>query len=152
MIFRHYAVPGREAEAKRLRHLARQRGLVFLVAGDPRLAARVKADGFHAPEALISRTIFARGLLPGGLLTVAAHGARGLVSAARAKADLVLLSPVFPTQSHARAKPLGVLRFTALATSSAVPVIALGGINAVTAQRLSAAPIAGIAAIGALMG
>lgn len=66
VIFRHYAAPGRAALARRLRARAQQRGLLFLVAGDPRLAAVVGADGFHAPQALAHRLPSARRLLPGG--------------------------------------------------------------------------------------
>lgn len=152
VIFRHYGVPDRAALALRLRRLARARGLVFLVAGDARLAARVRADGFHAPEALAQLIPAARRAMPGGLITAAAHGEQGLISANHYGADAALLSPVFPTQSHPGAPALGPVRFAALASRSALPVIAMGGIDAMTARRLTGMQIAGFAAIGALMG
>jgi len=57
---------------------------------------------------------------------------------------------VFPTLSHQRAPGLGVVRFTALARTSPLPVYALGGINAATARRLTSSGTAGLAAISAI--
>lgn len=150
VIFRHYDAPDREAMARALRRIARERGLVFLVGGDPRLAARVGADGFHAPEALAHRIAFARRLLPRGLITMAAHGAAGMVSAARSNVNAALVSPVFATRSHPGGATLGVVRFAALASGSRLPLIALGGIDDRTARRLTGTRVGGFAAIGAL--
>ena len=150
VIFRHYGASDREALAQAWRREARALGLIFLVAGDLRLALRVHADGFHAPEALAHRLAAARRALPRTILTAAAHGRRGLVAAQRYGADAVLLSPVFPTRSHSGALPLGPLRFAALASAARLPVIALGGIDDRSAQRLAGTRVAGFAAIGAL--
>lgn len=147
VIFRHYGAPDREAAGARLHELARERGLVFLVAGDPRLAARLRADGFHAPEALAHRLVAARRLMPRGLMTLAAHGAAGLVNARRHAPDAVILSPVFPTASHPGAAALGPLRFAALAHASSRPVIALGGMTARRFGRLKGAGAHGFAGI-----
>jgi thiamine-phosphate pyrophosphorylase len=48
----------------------------------------------------------------------------------------VLLSPVYPTRSHPGAATLGPVRFHLLAARSAVPVIALGGMNRHRARHL----------------
>jgi thiamine-phosphate pyrophosphorylase len=149
VIFRHYDVPGRARLARSWRALAKAQNLVFLVAGDPRLAAAINADGFHAPEALIHRTATARRLMPWAIVTAAAHGPPGLVAAAQAGADAVLVSPVFATRSHPGAQPLGVVRFAALAQAAGLPVIALGGMNAATFPRLAGTPAIGFAAIDA---
>ncbi len=149
IIFRHYGVLGRAALASDWRDRAKARGVVFLVAGDPRLAAAIKADGFHAPEALVHRTAAARRLMPWAIVTAAAHGVPGLVAATRAEVDAVLISPVFATRSHPGARPLGAVRFAALARAATVPVIALGGMNAATFPRLAGTAAAGFAAIDA---
>jgi thiamine-phosphate pyrophosphorylase len=52
-----------------------------------------------------------------------------LIAAARNGATFVLLSPVFPTRSHPGARTLGRMRFSSLSRSSAIPVIALGGMD-----------------------
>ena len=149
VIFRHYNAPDRAAIAGTLRMLAAQRGLVFLVGGDVKLAAAVRADGFHAPERLIHRAAAARRLLPHGIVIAAAHGIPGLVAAERALVDAVLVSPVFATASHPGARPLGVLRFAALAMQAAMPVIALGGMTPEGFARLTGTAVSGYAAIAA---
>jgi thiamine-phosphate pyrophosphorylase len=80
------------------------------------------------------------------LITV--HSLRELAAAHRARADAVLLSPVFETRSHPGAKVLGPVRFRLIAARSRVPVIALGGMNSRRAKRAGArkwAAIDGIA-------
>lgn len=58
-----------------------------------------------------------------------AHNAREIAAANRKNADAVLLSPVFPTQSHPGSKTLGTMRFRTLAKLAQMPVIALGGMT-----------------------
>ena len=150
VILRDYGARGRDERAARLARLCRARGLVLLVAGDGRLAARVGAQGVHFPEALAGRARAWRRRRPGWLITVAAHSRMALVRAARAGADAALLSPVFTTPSRPSARPLGALRFAALARLSPLPVYALGGLDAALARRLKGSGAAGLAAIGAL--
>jgi thiamine-phosphate pyrophosphorylase len=148
ILLRHYGAAGRAALARRLASVARARGLRLLIAADPPLARAVGACGVHWPEALMHR---ARGRRA-GLTTVAAHGWAGLVRARRVGADAAFLSPVFPTKSGADKHPLGVLRFSALAHASPVPVYALGGITEAAARRLMGSGAAGLAAVDALTG
>ena len=150
VVFRHYDAADRAALGRRLAALARARCLVFVVAGDPALAFRLRADGFHAPEALLHRISAWRRLAPHGLATAAAHGDRALRKAREAGADAVFLSPIFATASHPGAPHLGPARFAALAARADLPVVALGGVDAAGARRLLPAKPAGFAAIGAL--
>ncbi len=147
VVFRHYGAPDREALGAQLRALAHARGHLFLVAGDPRLAARLHADGFHAPQALAHRIPLARRLLPRGLVSMAAHDARALVTAQRYAPDSILVSPVFSTSSHPHAATLGPLRFAALTHATPIPVIALGGMDAARFARLKASRAHGFAGI-----
>ena len=147
MIFRHYGAGHREALGAHLHKLARTHGHLFLVAGDPRLAARLNADGFHAPQALAHRIPHARRLLPRGLVTLAVHDARGLITAQRYAPDGVIVSPVFPTISHPGASALGPVRFAALAHATAIPVIALGGMTSQRFGRLKGSQALGFAGI-----
>ncbi|HZG09856.1 MAG TPA: thiamine phosphate synthase [Allosphingosinicella sp.] len=124
IVFRHYATPAPQRRAlwEKVRHTARQRGLVLIVAG-PALPG---ADGTHNRRGA-------------GLRTWSAHNRRELEAATRADADLVFLSPVFATRSHARATPLGPGRFALLAHQARAPVIALGGVTAARFRRLGGA-------------
>jgi thiamine-phosphate pyrophosphorylase len=127
IVFRHYslAVPQRRALFGRIRQAAGAR--LLLLAGPAETAAAWGADGSHG-----------RG--PGeGLRSAPAHDLVEIRAAEAADADLVFLSPVFETRSHAGAVPLGKERFAALAGATALPVIALGGMNAKRFESLSGA-------------
>lgn len=158
VILRHYGIESAEraALARRLRRLTRARGILLLIAADGRstgdLARSVGADGIHLPERLLRcggwRALHSR--KPGWLVTAAVHSLPALRLAAWRGIDAVLLSPVFATASHPGARPLGVLRFAALARVSTIPVYALGGITARSAARLWRTGACGVAGIGGL--
>lgn len=150
VIFRHYEAADRAALGRRLAAVARRRGLVFMVAGDRRLARRLGADGLHLPDGMVARRHRFAPASESWPVSAAAHDAAGLRRAARAGVDLVLLSPVFPTASHPARPALGLRRLAALCRGLDVPVLALGGVGPDTARRVLAAGAAGIAGIGAL--
>lgn len=132
VIFRHYHL-GERARRSRfavLARVARSKGHRIVLAGDGGTARRWGADGVYAPPGGLGRA-------PGLLRLVTVHSLREIGAASRAGADAVLLSPVFPTRSHAGAKALGPVRFRLLALHAPMPVIALGGMGPVTARRLA---------------
>ena len=153
VILRHRDAAERERLARRLAPHCRRLGLSLIVAGDARLAAAVRADGLHLPEAMLRHGRRGWRLLrrPGWLVTAAAHSPAAIRAAARAGADAVLLSPVFATASHPGAAALGPLRFANLVRHSPLPVYALGGVSVATAPRLAGSGAAGLAAIGGLL-
>ena len=121
LVFRHYhlAVTERRERFRRLVRLARARGMVVVLSGDPRTARKWGADGVYGS--------LRAG--PGLLRLAMAHSLREIAAANRAGADAVLLSPVFATRSHPGAKTLGRVGFRLLARHAAMPVIALGGMD-----------------------
>lgn len=135
LIFRHYHLdlPARQARFNALRRIARQRRHRIVLAGSVTDARKWGADGAYGAD-------LSRG--PRLLRLVTVHTLRELRRAARA--DAVLLSPVFPTRSHPGGKMLGPLRWKTVAAHATVPVIALGGMSARRAKRLGAAAWAGI--------
>ncbi len=148
IIHRDYEDPRRENVARRVLAIARGRGVLFLVGGDARLAAAIGADGVHLPSfARMSTPERTRGLI----VSAACHNAADLDRAAAQGADVALLSPVFPTESHPGAEHLGPSRLKTLAARSRVPVLALGGVDETNAALLKGANVAGIAAIGAFL-
>ncbi|MBW8745320.1 MAG: thiamine phosphate synthase [Sphingomonas sp.] len=140
VIFRHYATRDRRALFERVRAVARKRRLVLVLAGPPRQAVEWRADGAHG------RSRHRRAARP-LLRTAPAHDARAL---AAARAHAVLLSPLFSTRSHPDARSLGPLRFAILARRAALPVIALGGMDAPRFRRLAPLGAYGWAGIDAL--
>ncbi len=131
-IFRHYHLPPPErfARWRDLARVARSHGHVLILADDALTAREWGAEGIYGA---------ARGLVPTrDMLTLAtAHGLHEIGLANRARADAVLLSPVFPTRSHPGSATLGPARFRLLAAHAQMPVIALGGMTARTARRLA---------------
>lgn len=122
VVWRHGADP---APARRL---CRARAIALSVAGRP---------GGHARDSL-ARLERAR--------TAACHSWPALRRAGRA---LPFLSPVFATASHPGARPLGVVRWAALARRVRGPVLALGGVDSRSCRRLPRW-CGGAGAIGAL--
>lgn len=138
LVFRHYHLPPAERRARfeRLGKLAQLRGVRIIGARVPR---GWRVDGIYGPP---SEVAGAR-----GLRLATAHSLSEIAAATRAKADAILLSPVFATRSHPGAPALGPVRFLMLARLSPLPVIALGGMTRRRAGRL---PVGGWAAIDGL--
>lgn len=145
VVLRHDGAPAREALGRRLARICRERRLMLLVAGDARLAVRLRAGLY-----------LRRGRRPAPLprlcrvLGSSAHDAAEAARAKRTGAPLVFLSPAFPTASHPEARSLGPLRWAGAARRGAGHAIALGGIGGSTIRRLPRSVCAGAAAIGAL--
>lgn len=131
ILFRHRSLA---QEARRIlfgsvEALARQRGILLLVAGDAELAECWGADGWHG---------WGTGA---GLHSSSVHNLRELRRAEADGAALLFLAPVFPTRSHPDAATLGSRGFAAIAARARRPVIALGGVtpqNAPMLMRLGA--------------
>ena len=146
IVFRHYRTEGKARRAlfEAARGIARQRRLVLLLAGDAQTAAAWQADGWHGRDTQrVARPM---------VHSMAAHDAREMAAARRCGADLILLSPLFPTQSHPGAASLGRARFAALAGQADVPVIALGGVKPCHRRMLRGIGADGWAAIDGLVG
>jgi thiamine-phosphate pyrophosphorylase len=151
IVLRHRDGKARAELAAALVRIARARGLMLLIAGDADLAARLGAHGLHLPEAKMHEAAHWRALRPHWRITVAAHSAQTLARARSLGADAALLASIFPTRSHVGRGVLGAIRFRLMARAASCPVYALGGVNAETVRRLHGAPLAGIAAIEALL-
>ena len=131
-IYRHYHLgdPERWQRFRRLRRIAHACEHIVVLADSALTATEWGADGVYGHP----RTLWPR---RSGLLHLAtAHDLREIGLANRLGADAVLLSPVFATRSHPGGGTLGPLRFRLLAQYAQVPVIALGGMNAVRAGKL----------------
>lgn len=138
IIFRHYATPptARRALFRKVRALARKRGLMLLLAGCTGVARAWGADGSHGRHS--------------GALTAPVHSIPEMRAAERRGAKLVFVSPVFPTRSHPGAPTLGRVRFLQMCQHSRMPVIALGGMTEKRFAGLKHAKVYGWAAIDGL--
>jgi thiamine-phosphate pyrophosphorylase len=141
VVFRHYDLPDAQRRAlfMQIARLCRQRGHLLLLAGN---GGDWSADGVHGQ---LRR-------YPPQILSMPVHNFAEIRHAKRIGADLVFLSPVFPTRSHPGGKTLGILRFSTLARL-ALPmrVIALGGVTKNRARTVTARKAYGWAGIDAFL-
>lgn len=124
ILFRHYSL-GEVARRDLFERVRAAAPGPVLLAGSGALAQAWGADGSHGHGA------------DEGLRSVPVHNLAEIRAAERDHADLLFLSPVFPTSSHPEARPLGLARFAWLARRTALPVIALGGMNEARGRRLA---------------
>jgi thiamine-phosphate pyrophosphorylase len=129
LIFRHYHLnpSQRRARFDRLVRIARRRGHLVALSASAREARVWGADAAYGPAQTLARG-------PQVLRLVTVHSLAELRQAARA--DAVIISPVFATRSHHGSVPLGIMRFRLLARRARVPVIALGGMNSRRAKSV----------------
>jgi thiamine-phosphate pyrophosphorylase len=123
-------------------------------AGAPGAAEAVRAVGaagihlpgrWHAEQAGRARIC--------GIVSVGCHAVGEVAVARTAGADMALLSPVFATESHREARPLGLeVLAEACRTAGKMPVYALGGVNAANAASCIAAGATGVAGIRTFLG
>lgn len=139
VIFRHYTleIAARRSLYLQVAKVARRRRLMLIVAGSDGLGPG--NAGIHGRSAKRAR----------GILTWPAHNLPELIAANRAKADMVLISPVFATRSHPGTRTLGLARAASLARQADMPAIALGGIQKRHSRHLKSAGFHGWAAIDA---
>ena len=145
VVFRHYSLPGKERRRlfDEVARLTRARKAMLLLAGPPSLAVRWGADGIHGFHPC-------RKAPPHLIRSVSAHNAREILQATKMGSDLIFLSPVYETRSHPGSRCLGTINLAKLASRTSLPVIALGGMTAARARRVTAAGAYGWAAIDAL--
>jgi thiamine-phosphate pyrophosphorylase len=137
IVFRHYRLEEKPRRALFDRVRKAAPNALLLLAGPADLARSWGADGSHGPG---------RGQ---GLRSAPVHDQAQIRAAERAGAALLFLSPVFATRSHPDARPLGLARFAWLARRTALPVIALGGMDPARGRRLASFGAYGWGAIDA---
>jgi len=122
IVFRHYETTAhlRAELARRVADLCRRRSLALAIAVDVELARALGADLVHNPEERTDDMPFSR----------AVHSLDEANAAKSDGASLVFVSPIFPTRSHPRRKPLDRALAVQIAKASGTPAIALGGMNA----------------------
>ncbi len=148
VVFRHDNVAGRLALALQIAKLCKRRRLDLVVTGDVRLALRLGA-GVHLRGG--KRPGYVRLSKRGRrLLTSSAHNFSELRRAKLAGAEIVFLSPAFPTPTHPGAVSLGALRWVGLARRfEGLKLYCLGGVSGENI-RLLGRFVAGAGAITAL--
>ena len=124
---------------------------IFVVNGDPELAAQIGADGVQLPEAAMSvseaRDIAGTEVLVGRSV----HSTAAAKSAAAESADYVIAGTVYPSPTHPGGQASGPVIVRSIASAVDLPVIGIGGINASNAAFVMAAGARGVACISAIL-
>jgi thiamine-phosphate pyrophosphorylase len=114
--------------------------------GAAEAARAARAAGLHLPGRWHAEQVGRARIA--GLVSVGCHSVGEVAVARVAGADIALLSPIFPTQSHPEARPLGLEALAeARKAAGKMPVFALGGVNAENAALCIEAGAAGVAGI-----
>jgi 8-oxo-dGTP diphosphatase len=119
-----------------------------LVNGDIALAEAFDI-GVHLRAAQLA-TLAARPWPRPRLVAASCHSLDDLRHAERLECDFVVLGPVFETATHPGATPIGWDGFTAMREETALPMYALGGLEAGQVAEARAHGAQGVAAIRAL--
>jgi thiamine-phosphate diphosphorylase len=122
----------------------RELGVIFVVNDDVEAAIVLGADGVHLGQADLGAEVARKhGLLLG-------RSAATLAEARAAEADYLGVGPVWETPSKDDADPaIGVEALREICAAVAIPVIAIGGVDASNAARCVEAGAAGVAVIRA---
>lgn len=157
IIIREYDLDeaSREEFAKKIIALARPKKLKILVGKSFALAKKIKADGVHfsdfdkLPLNFLKKKSFPKKFI----FSLACHSAKSVLNSAKSKPDMIFLSPIFSTTSHADVKALGLKNLAKTAFKNRnhnyllPPIFALGGINLNNIKSVRKLGISGFGAI-----
>jgi thiamine-phosphate pyrophosphorylase len=129
------------------RELCTQHGVIFVVNDDLEAARALGADGVHLGQAdVVGHAVRATELVLG----VSASTVEEAVAGEQLGASYIGAGPVWATPSKPdAAPPIGLVGLAMICDSVAVPVVAIGGIDAGNAANCIRAGAAGVAVIRA---
>jgi thiamine-phosphate pyrophosphorylase len=131
--------------------VVRRHGARLTLHGAAELARACSADGVHLPAGADAAA--ARRLLgPGKLVGVSIHTVTEAAAVPPRTVDYAVAGPAFETPSKPGYGPeIGRKGLAEIAAAARVPVLAIGGLNALRAAEVLAVGIAGIAVMGSIM-
>jgi thiamine-phosphate diphosphorylase len=140
------------ATAERLAPLLRAAGALFLVNDHADIAAAVGADGVHLGQDDLPPG-HARMLLgPHRIIGISTHSVEQASAAEREGADYIGFGPLYGTATKDAGTVQGLERLRDVRAAVRLPVIAIGGIDAIRATAAVQAGADGVAVISAVLG
>lgn len=137
--------------ARRLLPIVRAAGARLLIHGEAALAEFAGADGVHLSSGADAAAARAR-LGRHKLIGISIHGVGEAASIVPGDVDYALAGPAFETPSKPGYGPeIGRKGLAEIASAAPVPVLAIGGVNALRVPELIAARAAGVAVMGGVM-
>ena len=138
------------ALAKRIKAITAARGVPLIINDSLEVALASGADGLHIGQDDGAPDRIRKQLGLRAILGVSAHSVEEAQAAERAGADYIGIGAVFPTASKDGVSVLTPEAVRAIASSITIPAVAIGGITAENAARLSGLGLAGVAGISAI--
>ncbi|MCS6889240.1 MAG: thiamine phosphate synthase [Chloroflexus sp.] len=140
------------AEAQALRELTRRAGVPLIVNDRLDVALAIDADGVHVGQDDMPAALARRLIGPDKILGVSAANLAEAMQAAQDGADYLGVGPIFatPTKPDA-APPIGMEGLRAICRQVALPIVAIGGINAANAVDAIRAGAHGVAVVSAVV-
>lgn len=138
-------------EATACAQAARAAGILFIVNDDARLAREVGADGVHVGQGDGSIAAARAALGPGLLVGRSTRGGAQLAEAAAEGADYAGVGPLWETPTKPGRPAIGLAAAAEALRAAAVPVFAIGGLDARRAARAVAVGARRIAVVRAVV-
>ena len=139
-------------EAVRLRDMAREYGVPFVINDNVDIAVRMDADGVHVGQSDMEAGDVRALIGSDKILGVSAQTVEQAVLAEKRGADYLGVGAVFPTGSKDDADDVSFETLKAICEAVSIPVVAIGGITAENIPQLAGSGICGIAVISAIYG
>jgi len=110
---------------------------LFIVNDSPSAALACGAHGLHIGQDDCTPEEARRVLGAGAVIGVSTHSIEEALKAEEQGADYISFGPIFPTRTKKdAAAPKGLASLTEVANAVAIPVVAIGGITALTAREV----------------
>lgn len=135
-----------ETHARQIAARCMENKVIPLLNARPDYVQSIEGAGLHLDSQQLMR-IKSRPVAAERCLSASCHNAAELAQAERVDVDVVLLSPVLPTSTHAHGPTLGWTGLAELAKNSCLPVYALGGMTTAHLGQAQFAGCQGIASI-----
>lgn len=137
--------------ARGLKHVLAGTGVPLIINDRLEVAQAVDADGVHLGQDDLSPRRARRVLGPGFIIGLSVSSPVEIARLDPADVDYAGLGPIFATTTKGDAgEALGAEGFASLRASIAVPVVAIGGLNADNAHSAFAAGADGVAVVSAI--
>ncbi len=137
-------------EAVKLKKLAAEYGVPFVINDNVEIAVKMDADGVHVGQNDMEASDVRALIGPDKILGVSAQTVEQAVLAEKRGADYLGVGAVFPTGSKDDAVDVSHETLKAICDAVSIPVVAIGGITEANTPELSGSGICGIAVISAI--
>jgi len=139
-------------DARAITELCRERGALFIVNDHADLALAARADGVHLGQHDLPIEVVRPIVGDAAVIGVSTNNAAEARDAEARGASYVAVGSIFPTSTKETTRPASTERLREVKSAVAVPVVAIGGINATNIAEVVAAGADAAAVISAVCG